>query len=149
MKHEDIESVLNQADNHVRGQINQWQNHVLKTKDILSDRATNPRRTLVIYSFVVAVMCWTKQVPTKITQFGFDLTIPFDLVPLRAVIIVNSILRGPAVATATCRVVELSTGRILRSQSYDQPGDDESSPGFEPLTVTARTLAAAVRDSIQ
>lgn len=63
---------------------------------------------------------------------------------LKALIVVNSVMRGIGVGSATCRVVELPAGRILLSTSYEQPGRTDQSPDFEPLTRTAHTMAEAI-----
>ena len=63
---------------------------------------------------------------------------------LGALVIVNSLLLGSGVGSATCRVVELPTGKILLSTSYEQPGETERSPDFEPLTRTAQVIIEAI-----
>jgi len=66
------------------------------------------------------------------------------IIDLKALIVVNSTMRGSGVGSATCRVVELPSGRILLSASYEQPGRCEQSPDFEPLTHTAHHLAETI-----
>ncbi|MFH1568697.1 MAG: hypothetical protein ABIL09_11930 [Gemmatimonadota bacterium] len=63
---------------------------------------------------------------------------------VRALVVVNTRMRGSGVGSATCRVVELPSGKILMSTTYEQPGPNERSPEFEPLTRTAHVLAEAV-----
>lgn len=63
---------------------------------------------------------------------------------LRALIIVNSLMLGSGVGSATCRVVDLPSGKILLSTSYEQPGETERSPDFESLTTTAQVVAQAI-----
>lgn len=66
------------------------------------------------------------------------------VIDLKALIIVNSIMRGAGVGSATCRVVALPSGEILMSTSYEQPGRTDQSPDFEPLTRTAHHLAEVI-----
>ena len=63
---------------------------------------------------------------------------------LRALVIVSSQMQGSGVGSATCRVVELPPGKIVLTTSYEQPGETESSPEFEPLTRTAQVIAEAI-----
>jgi len=63
---------------------------------------------------------------------------------IRALIVVNTLMLGSGVGSATCRVVELPSGKILLSTSYEQPGESETSPEFEPLTHAAQVIAEAI-----
>ena len=63
---------------------------------------------------------------------------------LRGLVVVNSKMQGSGVGSANCRVVELPSGKILLSAPYEQPGETESSPEFEPLTRTAEVIIEAI-----
>ena len=68
---------------------------------------------------------------------------------VRAIVIFNSKMRGSAISTATCRIVEIPSGKIILSKSYDQPGVDERSPDFESLTQTARAMCESISSAIK
>lgn len=72
-----------------------------------------------------------------------------EVIDLKALVVVNSTMRGSGVGSATCRIVELPSGKILLSNSYEQPGQSDQSPDFEPLTRSAHTLAEAILGIIQ
>jgi len=67
---------------------------------------------------------------------------------VRAIVVINSKMRGSGIATATCKIVEIPTGKIILSKSYEQPGIDERSPDFEPLTETSRILCESISATI-
>ena len=68
---------------------------------------------------------------------------------LKAVVVVNSLMQGAGVASATCRVVQIPSGSILLSTTYEQPGTHESSPDYHRLSQTARLLAESIHDAFQ
>ena len=72
-----------------------------------------------------------------------------QLSSVRAIVIFNSKMRGSGISTATCRIVEIPSGKIILSKSYDQPGIDERSPGFESLTQTARAMCESISSAIK
>ena len=72
-----------------------------------------------------------------------------SLSEVRAVVVINSRMRGSAVGTATCRIVEIPSGKIVMSTSYDQPGIDERSESFETLTATARIIAESINSAMR
>jgi hypothetical protein len=65
-----------------------------------------------------------------------------------AVAVINSRLHGDGVGSATCRVVQLASGDILLSTSYEQPGRDEQDEKFDSLVHTARRLAQSIHGVI-
>ena len=67
---------------------------------------------------------------------------------VRAIVVINSKMRGSGIATATCKIVEIPTGKIILSKSYEQPGIDERSPDFEPLSETSRILCESISATI-
>ena len=67
---------------------------------------------------------------------------------LRAVVVVNTLMQAGGVASATYRVVELPSGAILLSSTYEQPGAHERSEDFHKLTQTARVLAESIRGAV-
>ena len=72
-----------------------------------------------------------------------------SLSEVRAVVVINSRMRGSGVGTATCRIVEIPSGKIVMSTSYDQPGFDERSEDFESLTETAKVIAESINGAIR
>ncbi len=72
-----------------------------------------------------------------------------SLSEVRAVVVINSRMRGSGVGTATCRIVEIPSGKIVMSTSYDQPGIDERSESFETLTATARIIAESINSAMR
>ena len=63
---------------------------------------------------------------------------------LKAVVVVNSLMQTGGVASATYRVLELPSGAITLSSTYEQPGAHERSEDFHKLTQTARVLAESI-----
>ena len=73
-----------------------------------------------------------------------------EIAEVSKIAIVNSTMSGGSVASATCRVIDISTGDIVVSTSYDQPApDDPASPPHQSLTETARTIAEALRSAVR
>ena len=73
-----------------------------------------------------------------------------EVAEVSKIAIVNSTMSGGSVASATCRVIDISTGDIVVSTSYDQPApEDAASPHHQSLTETARTIAEALRSAVR
>ena len=65
MQHAEITQQLQLENGNIDGQIDAWKKHV-SSDAILADRTT--RRTLVLFSAIVALACWFDQIPVKISQ---------------------------------------------------------------------------------
>ena len=68
---------------------------------------------------------------------------------LRAIVIVNTLMQGAGVASATCRVVQIPAGTILLSTTYEQPGAHENSSDYHRLSHTAQVLAESIHDALR
>ncbi len=68
---------------------------------------------------------------------------------LKAIAIVNTLMQGAGVASATCRVVQIPAGTILLSTTYEQPGTHDSSSDYHRLTHTARVLAESIHEALR
>ena len=68
---------------------------------------------------------------------------------LKAVVVVNTLMQGAGVASATFRVVEIPSGSIILSSTYEQPGTHERSPDFHKLTQTARVVAESIHGALR
>lgn len=68
---------------------------------------------------------------------------------LKAIAIVNTLMQGAGVASATCRVVQIPEGTILLSTTYEQPGTHENSSDYHRLTHTAQVLAESIHEALR
>ena len=68
---------------------------------------------------------------------------------IQLIAVINTRMRGNGVGSATCRVVQIPSGQIVLSTSYDQPGSTDTSADFEPLSKTARTLARSIHEVLK
>jgi len=73
-----------------------------------------------------------------------------EVANIQIIVIVSSTMRGGGVANATCKVVDIRTGAIIISTTYDQPRPDQ--PIYilhQSLTKTAHVIAETIRKSIK
>jgi hypothetical protein len=66
---------------------------------------------------------------------------------ITTVVIVNSMMHEGSVANATCKVIDLSTGAIIASTSYDRQAPN--APPHQSITETARAMAATIKEAIR
>jgi hypothetical protein len=68
---------------------------------------------------------------------------------LAAIIEKEDYFKLGSVASATCRLIQIPSGTILLSTTYEQPGTHGSSPEYHPLTQTAQVLAESIHDVLR
>ena len=70
-----------------------------------------------------------------------------EVASIGTVVVINSTVAGGGVAQATCKAIDIATGTIVASTSYDQQEAGGSVP--QSLTQTARSLAATIREAVR